>query len=204
MIAKHGCSAGQHCVVLPWRKITGIDTSKRLAGDPIFLGAGGDFVFSPPKNAAFVRQVGTVLLPAVDGAIILDVTSESNHKNSMSAAHVQPAQSQTVGTLPVMYRFDVDASGKAKKVSLNFPIHIIDVWAVKTGDTSKTGTITVANGKGDLFSPLSFTGVDSGDIVRVTKLPTDGRRSIAGGHLSVITSGKNTACQIYILAEREG
>lgn len=204
MIAKHACAHDQYCVVLPWRKITDIDTSKRTAGDAIYLGEKGNLTFSPPKKAVFVRQIGTVLTIGLEGTIILDVTSESNHYNSMSAVHVQPAQAQTVGTLPVMFRFDVNATGKANKINLEFPVNIIDVWAVKTEGTSKTGTITVENGKGDLFSPLSFTGVDVGDIVRVTKLPTDGRRSIAGGQLSVITSGKNTACQIYILAEREG
>jgi|TARA_R100001082_G_scaffold2365_1_gene2074 hypothetical protein len=204
MITKHAAGPEQYCVVLPWRKVTGIDTSKRKVGDPIFLGKKGNFAFSPPKNAAFVRQVGTVLTADTAGTIILDVTSESNHYDSMSAAHVQPAQSSTVGALPVMFRFDVDASGKANQINLDFPVNVIDVWAVKSGATSKTGTVTVANGKGDLFSPLCFTGVDVGDIVRVSKLPTDGRRSIAGGRLSVITSGKNTACQIYILAEREG
>jgi hypothetical protein len=204
MIAKHACAAEQYCVVLPWRKITGVDTSKRGVGDAIYLGKEGNIAFSPPRNAIFVRQIGTVLTAELEGTIILDVTSESTHHNSMSAAHVQPAQAQTVGTLPVMFRFDVDSSGKANKINLGFPVNVIDVWAVKTEGTSKTGTVTVENGKGDLFSPLSFTGVDVGDIVRVTKLPTDGRRSIAGGQLSVITSGKNTACQIYILVEREG
>tara|TARA_R100001594_G_scaffold82374_2_gene116871 strand:+ start:597 stop:1400 length:804 start_codon:yes stop_codon:yes gene_type:complete len=203
MIAKHACGPEQYCVTLPWRKISGVDTSKRKVGDSVYLGSKGNIVFSPPKNAVFVRQIGTVLSSDVEGTIILDVTSESDHYNSMSAAHVQPAQAQTVGALPVMFRFDVDLSGKANKINLDFPVNIIDVWAVKTEKTSKTGTITVANGKGDLFSPLSFTGVDVGDIVRVTKLPTDGRRSVAGGQLSVLTSGKNTACQIYILAERE-
>ena len=204
LIAKHACGPEQYCVALPWRKITGVNTSKRKVGDAIYLGPKGSIVFSPPANAAFVRQIGTVLSSDVEGTIILDVTAESNHFNSMSAAHVQPAQAQTVGALPVMFRFDVDTAGKANKIKLDFPVNVIDVWAVKTENTSKTGTITVANGKGDLFSPLSFTGVDVGDIVRVTKLPTDGRRSVAGGQLSVITSGKNTACQIYILAEREG
>ena len=204
MITKHACYAGQKLVVLPWRKITSVDTSKRRVGDPIYLGTKGNFTFSPPKNAVFVRQIGTVLTVDLEGEIMLDVTSESDHRDSMSAAHVQPAQAQTVGALPVMFRFDVNADGKANKINLDFPVNVIDVWAVKIGATSKTGTITVANGKGDLFSPLSFTGVDSGDVVRVTKLPTDGRRSIAGGQLSVLSSGKNTACQIYILAEREG
>mgnify|MGYP003645987227 CR=1 FL=1 len=204
MITKHACYADQHVVVLPWRKITSVDTSKCKVGDPIYLGTKGDFTFSPPKNAVFVRQIGTVLEVDLEGTIMLDVTSESDHRDSMSAVHVQPAQAQTVGTLPVMFRFDVDGAGEANKINLDFPVNVIDVWAVKIGTTSKTGTITVANGKGDLFSPLSFTGVNSGDVVRVTKLPTDGRRSIAGGQLSVVTSGKNTACQIYILAEREG
>ena len=103
-----------------------------------------------------------------------------------------------------MCRCDGAATGEANKINLDFPVNIVDVWAVKTENTSKTGTITVTSARGDLFSPLSLTGVDVGDIVRVSKLPTDGRRSVAGGGLSVITSGKNTACQIYILAEREG
>jgi hypothetical protein len=204
MIAKHSCGPDQYCITLPWRKIMQVDTSKSKVGAPIYLGKKGSFVFTPPTDAVFVRQIGTVLTAQVDGQIILDVTAESDHFNSMSAAHVQPAQAQTVGALPVMFRFDVESNGKANKINLDFPVNIVDVWAVKTENTSKTGTITVANGKGDLFSPLSFTGVDVGDIVRVSKLPTDGRRSVAGGALSVITSGKNTACQIYILAEREG
>ena len=204
MLAKHECSLGQHLITLPWRKIQHVDTSKSKAGAPIYLGKEGNFVFNPPADAVFVRQIGTVITAEVDGHIILDLTAESDHFNSMSAAHVQPAQAQTVGALPVMFRFDVAADGQANKIDLDFPVNIVDVWAVKTETTSKTGTITVANGKGDLFSPLSFKDVDVGDIVRVTKLPTDGRRSVAGGQLSVLTSGKNTACQIYILAEREG
>lgn len=204
MIAKHACKQDQYCITLPWRKIMEVDTSKSKVGAPIYLGTKGSFAFEPPAEAVFVRQIGTVLTVGTEGQIILDVTAESDHFNSMSAAHVQPAQAQTVGALPVMFRFDVAASGEANKINLDFPVNIVDVWAVKTENTSKTGTITVANGKGDLFSPLSFKDVDVGDIVRVTKLPTDGRRSVAGGQLSVLTSGKNTACQIYILAEREG
>ena len=203
-IAKNQCPVNQYCITLPWRKITGVNTSKRTVGDPIYLGTKGDIVYKPPKNAVFVRQIGTVLSSEDKGTIMLDVTSESDHYDSMSAAHVQPAQSQNVGSLPIMYRFDVSSTGEANEIKIHFPMTIVDVWAVKTENTSKTGTITVKSARGDLFSPLSLTGVDVGDIVRVSILPTDGRRSVAGGGLSVITSGKNTACQIYILAEREG
>jgi hypothetical protein len=202
-IAKNNCPENQYVITLPWRAISGVDTSTRNVGDAIYLGTEGNIVYSPPKRAVFNRQIGTVLSCDVHGTIMLDVTSESDHKNSMSAAHVQPAQASTKGTLPIMFRFDVDLTGKATAIPVDFPLNIVDVWAVKTEKTSKSGTITVQTTRGDMFSPISFTGVDVGDIVRVTKLPTDGRRSVAGGALSVITSGKNTACQIYILAERE-
>ena len=60
LIAKHDIPAGGYGVCLPWKLVTGVDTSGKALGTKVYLTAAGAVVFAAPGGSKD-RAVGTVV-----------------------------------------------------------------------------------------------------------------------------------------------
>ncbi len=60
LIAKHDIPAGGYGVCLPWKLVTGVDTSGKALGDKVYLTTAGAVVFADP-GAGNRRVVGSVV-----------------------------------------------------------------------------------------------------------------------------------------------
>ena len=61
-MAKHAIASGSFGVVLPWKLVTGVDTSAGAVGDWVYLGdAGAPHTFGSAPGSSEDRKVGTII-----------------------------------------------------------------------------------------------------------------------------------------------
>jgi len=68
-MAKHAIASGSYGVVLPWKLVTGVDTSAGAVGDWVYIGdAGAPHTFGSAPGSSEDRKIGTIITDSATGA----------------------------------------------------------------------------------------------------------------------------------------
>lgn len=153
LIAKHDIPTDGYGVCVPWRLISGVDTSSAAAEEPIVLSgaAGGKMVFASAITNAEVQKVviGRVCTVGTAGTVLLDTRMEAPTPRSADGSYARENAHFTPGTdlfgaLGLVISVGVpDSSSTA--ITLAQDILILDVWGVDTTTDSSVGTCTLTN-----------------------------------------------------------
>lgn len=76
MVATGAAADGEKFLAVPWVVVTGVDTSGKSAGNPVYLSTGGDFTKTKPTAAgSVVVPVGSIMVVgsgSTDGTVMLN------------------------------------------------------------------------------------------------------------------------------------
>jgi hypothetical protein len=187
MIAKHDIPASGYGVVLPWKLVTGFNTSAGAVGDPVFLAdapgtsAASNLTLTAPTGDAKVTIVGRVTVDATaanGGAILVHADCpEARQLGGLvtAAASVEPRQ-------PFVWpvSFPGTSGATINFTSIPFPILLLDAHII-AGDNSQP-VLTVLE-TANLCITCTAAAASTGAIGRAATLAKANQDIAAGGTL---------------------
>lgn len=104
MVATGAAADGEKFLAVPWVVVTGVDTSGKSAGNPVYLSTGGDFTKTKPTAAgSVVVPVGSIMVVgsgSTDGTVMLNPGAASL-AGLVKGGQVTVASGASTGTVAV-------------------------------------------------------------------------------------------------------
>jgi len=104
MVATGAAANGEKFLAVPWVVVTGVDTSGKSAGAPVYLSTGGDFTKTKPTAASsVVVPVGSIMVVgsgSTDGTVMLNPGAASA-AGLVKGGQVTVASGASTGTVAV-------------------------------------------------------------------------------------------------------
>lgn len=193
-VARHRAASGDILHVLPWKLVTGIDTSSYSNGDPVYAGTHGDYAAAPPSGAVANVLVGFVQeSDATDGALLLAPQMQL----------VTEEVSGEYGTTPRLLHFEIADAG-SDTVDFTAGFRVIDVWGIKAAGSSTGGSndrIALQWTGGNTICTVEFDGI-AADVRVGPNGDSLANRDITAGATLTLTANTGTtdsAGDVYIL-----
>lgn len=192
LIAKHDTPSGERGIFLPWRNVTGVDTSGQAVGDKVFLSGAtaGGYVFAVDTGTIVRREIGTVIsVDASDGQI--DFNMDHDPGEEIGGTGVPQGVNVHILTVP--------AAGGSDSIVIRDALDIIDAYLIVTTGNAASENLLLTNAGNTVCTIATGTSSSADDLVRATALDKTYESIAAGASLAADLSGTNVACVVYVL-----